>query len=112
MTGIGNDNQIVYIQVNEEKICEYITHLEEKKGLFGNIIRKEGFYYTYLGINPIKLNDMPMYFTAINNKVIRKPHIIIEYSNGKDKTINFNTDKDMHLFLIREFQGRNWREFD
>ncbi len=112
MKGLGNDNQISYIQVNIQQPCKNIRYEEEKKGLFGKIIREEGFYI--LKENPfyneyVKMIEIPSYI-LINGKVaIEKPHIVIEYSNNREEKIYFNTDKDMNVFIKREFQGKNWR---
>lgn len=111
MKGIGNDDQISFIEVNYQKPSEYIKFYEEEFNIWGKVKRKEGFYKD-LGYGLERIDNIPFGMVVNNKTMIVKAHINVEFSNGRVKTIYFNTDEEMNLFLKREFQGKNWRIFD
>lgn len=113
MKGLGNDNQIAYIQIHKEDIYPNIKYYEQVRNFWGQITVEEGFYKNSTHYNQLmrvnKLNDGLVYSDKI---VLEKSHIILEYSNGREEKIYFNSDKEMYVYLKREFQGNYWRKFD
>lgn len=111
MIGIGNDEQIVYIKVNDKKPLDNLIYVKGIKGFLGIFQRQEGFYYLDEYSEFTYLDKIPPHI-LINGKVaLEKCNIIIEYSNGREKKIHFDTEKQRDLYIKRQFQGRNWRIF-
>lgn len=115
MKGLGNDNQIAYIQVNKQRVSSEITYKEQKRNFFGKIIREEGFYYldcSYFNNLIEEVITIPSHIIISGKIVFEKSHVVIEYINGRDKKIYFNSEQEMIVYIKREFQGREWRIYE
>lgn len=119
MRGLGNNNQIVYVEVHKQSPSRDILYLKEKRNFLGNIKRKEGFYkFGTIHIGDLGVHQSITFVDIIpsnifinGNIALEKSHIIIEYSNGRRENMYFNSDEEMIVYVKREFQGREWREF-
>ncbi len=110
MKGLGNDNQIVYVQVNKQQISKSISYFDAVK-MFGITVFSEGFYRNINNRSSslVKIESIPNNFFVNDKIMFEKANIVIEYSNGRKEKIYFNSDNDMDIYLKREFQGRWWR---
>lgn len=106
MKAIGNNNNLVYVDINYEQLSKNISFKEEKKNFFGQIKIEEGFYFLDYIISDKLPNTV---FLKDDNTVYDKPYINLEYNNGRVHTIYFESDKEMILYIKREFQSSNWK---
>ncbi len=112
MKKLGNDNQICFVFINEETLVKNIKYYQEKK-VFGIVWREEGFYKVSSFDEPlIPINGTPSNCFVSDKNMMKKANILIEYSSGRKEKIYFNTNKEMYVYIKREFQGNNWRRFE
>lgn len=110
MNGLGNKNQIVYIEICPQKPSDKIIYKNKKTFLWLELI-SEGFHSNENNILK-KVINVPEGMLVNGKMMIIKAHLIIEFSSGRKITEYFNSNEEMYIYLKREFQGREWKEYN
>lgn len=111
-----NKKELVSIEIFLEEKSNTIYYKEEKKSWWGKITQS-GYYEKYYSVfgewrERYLGKKLPNIVNIKNNIIFDKPYLILLFSNNKKASMMFNTDKELNLYIKRNFQNIDWIDID